>query len=501
MRFSNVDLIIILVYVIVSTGVGAWIGRAQKNTDDYFLGGRRIPWGAVLFSIVATETSVLTFISVPAISYLGTMTFLQMTLGYMLGRIVIAAVMLPVYFRSELKTAYHYLGDRYGPSMRRLASCVFMGTRLLADGVRLFATAIPLAIILKSGSFFANYPDGQLYALSIIMIGLLTIIYTYIGGIRSVIWMDVVQMAIYVGGALFAVLFIIARLPDGLDTVINSASQDNKFQWIDFGGDLSLAEFIQEPYTFFTALFAGALFSLASHGTDQIIVQRLLSCKNLTAARKAICWSGVAVSLQFLLFLVIGVMLFAYYQGASLEDLGLTRADGIFPKFIVEELPIGVSGLIVAALFAAAMSTLSSSLSSLSSATVLDIYIPIAGKEKSEAQLLKISKMVTLIWGAALVGIALAFIQLTGTVIEVALGIASYTYGGLLGSFFLGLLSKCVRERDGIIGFFCALFGMIVVTQTVNLAWPLYTVVGAVITIGVGLLSSQLNSSGRNLNS
>ena len=479
--------------MVVSTTLGAWIGRKQKSTDDYFLGGRRIPWGAVLFSIVATETSVLTFISVPAISYLGTMTFLQMTLGYMLGRIVIAVVMLPVYFRSELKTAYHYLGERFGPSMRRLASCVFMGTRLLADGVRLFAAAIPLTIILKSSTLFSAFADGQLYAVSIVFIGLLTIIYTYIGGIRSVIWMDVVQMAIYVGGAFFAAIFILIRLPDGMETVFQSAASDNKFRWFDLGASLTLKEFIQQPYTFCTALFAGALFSLASHGTDQIIVQRLLSCKNLTAARKAICWSGVAVFLQFLLFLVIGVMLFAYYQGAALEDLGLTRADGIFPKFIVEELPVGISGLIVAALFAAAMSTLSSSLSSLSSATVLDIYIPLSGEGKTDAQLLKISKWVTLIWGVALVGVALAFIQFTGTVIEVALGVASYTYGGLLGSFFLGLLSKRVRERDGIIGFACALLGMVVVTQRVNLAWPLYTFIGATITIGVGLFSSRFN--------
>ena len=397
MGFSGIDIVIVIVYLIASAGAGAWIGRNQQNTTDYFLGGRQIPWYAVTFSIVATETSVLTFISIPAVSYQGNMTFLQIAFGYMVGRILVAMIMIPAYYRGDMQTAYHYLGERFGQRIRQTASVTFMLTRILADGVRLFATAIPLALIIKGSGAFSGISDGQFYAVSILVIGLLTIVYTYIGGIRSVIWMDVVQMAVYMGGAILAGILILNNLPDGFSSVIAAAAPDDKLAWFYSGFDLAFSDFIKQPYTFFTALVAGAIFSLASHGTDQLIVQRVLTCKNMKESQRAISVSGVAVLLQFLIFLVLGIMLYAFYNGASVAELGLTRADGIFPKFIVEEMPNGVSGLIVAALFAAAMSTLSSSLSSLSSAAMLDIYVPLFGKGKSEAELLKTSRLSTII--------------------------------------------------------------------------------------------------------
>ncbi|MFQ5709071.1 MAG: sodium:solute symporter [bacterium] len=471
---------------------GAWIGRHQKDTTDYFLGGRQIPWFAVTFSIVATETSVLTFISIPAVSYQGNLTFLQIVFGYVVGRILVALFMIPAYYRGAINTAYHFLGERFGQKMRNTASITFIVTRVLADGVRLFATAIPLALIIKGSGAFGGLSDAQFYAISILLIGLLTMVYTYIGGIRSVIWMDVVQMAIYLGGAVLAAILILNKLPHGFSTVVQWAAGEDKLKWFYTGSDLAWQDFIKQPYTFFTALVAGAIFSLASHGTDQLIVQRVLTCKNRSAAQKAISASGFAVLLQFLVFLFLGVMLYAYYGGVGYQELGLSRADGIFPKFIVEQMPTGISGLIVAALFAAAMSTLSSSLSSLSSSVVLDIYIPLAGKHKSEAQLLKISRMVTLGWGAVLMVAALAFIGLKGTVVEVALGIASYTYGGILGVFLLGLISKKAGQRDAIVGFITALVVMTVVIRTVQIAWPLYTVVGSVTAILVGMGSREL---------
>lgn len=494
MGFSTIDILIVVVYMAASAAVGAWIGRKQKNTTDYFLGGRQIPWFAVTFSIVATETSVLTFISIPAVSYQGNMTFIQIALGYIVGRALVALIMVPAYYRGEINTAYHFLGERFGQKMRNTASITFMITRILADGVRLFATAIPLALIIKGSGAFSGLSDSQFYALSILLIGLMTIIYTYVGGIRSVIWMDVAQMAIYLCGAILAGIIILGKLPHGFQTVIQWATADDKLKWFYPGSDLSFSEYIKQPYTFFTALVAGAIFSLASHGTDQLIVQRILTCKNKAAGQKAVFWSGIAVFIQFSIFLLLGVMLFAYYGGQSVQELGLTRADGIFPKFIVEEMPVGISGLIVAALFAAAMSTLSSSLSSLSSAAVLDIYVPLAGKGKSEAQLLKTSRLVTLVWGIVLVGAAIAFIGLKGTVVEIALGIASYTYGGLLGAFLLGLIYKPAQQRDSIIGFIAALVVMTFVIQVVQIAWPLYTVVGSFTTIIVGILSHKLRN-------
>jgi SSS family transporter len=492
MGFSTPDVIIVIVYMVASVGVGSWIGRRQRSTTDYFLGGRRLPWPAVTFSIVATETSVITFVGIPAIAYRGNLTFLQIALGYVVGRILVALLFIPAYARGELETAYAFLGHRFGPGLRRTASITFMVTRVLADGVRLFATAIPLALILRGSGALPDLDDGQFYALAILLIGVLTIVYTYVGGIRSVVWMDVAQMIIYVGGAVLAGLLILNRLPEGIQSVVNAAGASDKLRWFRAGTDLSLAAFIREPYTFFTALGAGAVFSLASHGTDQLIVQRVLTCRSRTASQLAIVVSGVAVLAQFLLFLLLGILLFAYYQGRTVGQLGVARAEDIFPKFILEEIPSGLSGLIVAALFAAAMSTLSSSLSSLSSAAVLDIYVPLAGRGKSERDLLRVSRRVTLAWGLILMLAALAFIGLKGAVVDVALGIASYTYGGLLGVFLLGRLFRRPRQRDAVIGFFTALVVMTLLIQLVRIAWPLYTVVGSLAAVTVGLISGKV---------
>jgi len=494
MRFSEIDILIVIVYMLISAGVGSWIGRKQRDTRDYFLGNKQIPWLAVTFSIVATETSVLTFISVPAVSYLGNLTFIQITFGYIIGRFLVALLLVPKYFSGDMTTAYHFLGKRFGQKMRNTASVTFMVTRLLADGVRLFATAIPLAIIIRGSGVFSTLSSSQFYMLSILIIGLFTMVYTYIGGIRSVIWMDVVQLFIYLSGAILAGIIIVNKFPGGLSGILDYARIDDKLTWVKLGLDQPFSEFIRQPYTLLTAVIGGAIFSLASHGTDQLIVQRILTTKDKRSGQLAISLSGIIVFLQFLLFLLLGLMLYAFYQGANVEQLGLLRADGIFPKFIVEEMPSGISGLIVAALFAAAMSTLSSSLSSLSSASIMDIYIPLFGKEKSEKQLLKISRVSTVFWGVILMTAAILFIGLQGTVVEVALGIASYTYGGLLGAFLLGIFNKKVDQKPAIIAFFVALLVMVVLIQTVNIAWPLYTAIGSLTALIVGPLWSRMNT-------
>ena len=446
-------------------------------------------------SIVATETSVLTFISIPAVSYLGNLTFIQIALGYVIGRVVVALVMIPAYYKGAMETAYHFLGHRFGQNMRNVASITFMGTRLLADGVRLFATAIPLALIIKGSGFFSSLSDSQFYLISIVLIGCITVFYTSFGGIKSVIWVDMIQWTIYIGGAILAGIIILMKLPNGLNDVIELTVKSGKTEWLYLGTDLTLREFIKQPYTFITAVFGGAVFSLASHGTDQLIVQRVLTCGNLRSGQKAIAWSGFIVLFQFLLFLVVGLLLFTYYKGQDCQQLGVIRPDAIFPKFIVEVMPTGISGLIVAALFAAAMSTLAGSLSSLSSSTVLDIYVPVFGKDKSQAQLLTISRIVTFIWAVMLMGTAIVFINLKGTVVETALGIASYTYGGLLGIFLLGLFYKRASQKDAIIGFIVALITMTILIRSINLAWPLYTLTGSLTTIAIGIISSIIFKS------
>ncbi|MBN2357749.1 sodium:solute symporter, partial [candidate division KSB1 bacterium] len=463
MAFTTLDFIILILYLVGVTIFGAWLGRRQKDTTDYFLGGRNLPWLAVCFSVVATETSTLTFISIPGLAYLTNLNFIQITIGYLIGRIIIAFVLLPGYYRGEMQTAYHLLGNRYGSNMRSFASVVFQITRLMADGVRLFATAIPLAII-----------TGWSYSASIIVMAVFTILYTYLGGIRAVVWMDVIQMVIYIGGALLALYVILyklgspalasetlqgwsvipQRLQQGWHALWVAAQPADKLQVFYLGLDKSLKEFFTINYTLFSGLLGGAFLSMASHGTDQLIVQRLLACHDLRSSQKALITSGVLVIAQFALFLILGLGLFAYYGGVAI------RSDEILPRFIVEGLPMGVSGIIIAGIFAAAMSTLSGSLNSLASSSMLDLYKQKWGKDNSAAKDLLVSRMLTFIWGIVFIGGAMLFKDTENPVVELGLAIASFTYGGLLGAFFLGISNRHVREDHALVAMWSAIFFM-----------------------------------------
>ncbi|MBD3376377.1 sodium/solute symporter [candidate division KSB1 bacterium] len=443
MGFAPLDYAILFIYLVGVTVFGVWVGKRQRNTRDYFLGDRNLPWTAVCFSVVATETSTLTFISIPGLAYLTNLNFLQITLGYLIGRIIISKTLLPAYYRGELYTAYELLRERFGSRMQRFSSMIFQITRLLADGVRLFATAIPLAVI-----------TGWSYSTCIIIIALFTIIYTYIGGIRAVVWMDVIQMAIYIGGAILAGFVLLDKLPNGWSDVVNAAQADNKFQFFYLGFENSLIDFFQINYTFLSGILGGAFLSMASHGSDQLIVQRLLSCNDLKSSQKALIMSGVIVIFQFALFLVLGLMLYTYYGGIDI------RSDEVLPRFIVEGLPIGVSGTIIAGVFAAAMSTLSGSLNSLASASMLDFIKPKWGANWSEERELLISRIVTFVWGLVFIAGAMLFKDKDNPVVELGLAIASFTYGGLLGTFFLGSFYAKARENDALVAMWGAIFFM-----------------------------------------
>lgn len=504
MGFTFIDYLVLILYFVGVVVFGIILSGRQKTTSDYFLGGHQIPWWAVLFSVVATETSTLTFISIPAVAYGGNLTFLQIIFGYITGRTIVSFLFLPKYHQSRLSTAYQFLGARFGNSLRIITSSTFMVTRLLADGVRLFASAIPIALILRLAG--VRISDLNIYLMAILMISIVTVFYTFFGGIKAVVWMDVIQMGVYIGGALLAVWILLSRLSPNLSGAVEMVQEAGKLKFIDFGGGMNFKTFIAQPYTFFTALFGGAVFSVASHGTDQLIVQRLLTTKNLRSSQKALIGSGLVVFMQFALFMFIGLLLFGFYSGQTPDQLGLATADEIFAKFIVEEIPAGLSGLIIAAILAAAMSTLSSSINSLASSTTLDIYKPHWGKTNSPEKDLKISRMITICWGFVITGSAFFFaaLQLNSSgerpaVVELGLSIASYTYGGLLGVFLLGVLSKKIGHTDALIGFFSGLTALLFLVngpiqnllpgQGLNLAWPLYTVVGASIVIFVGYIS------------
>jgi SSS family transporter len=488
MGFSELDYAIVLAYLIGVAIFGVLSGGKQTSTRDYFLGSQRIPWWAICFAIVATETSALTFISIPGLAYLTNLNFLQITFGYIIGRIVISFLLLPAYFKGELVTAYALLTKRFGDRTRNLASIVFLVTRTAATGVRLYATAIPLAIILRGYQVFTGMPNEWVYIISIVVITGFTFIYTYTGGIRAVIWTDVIQMFIYLGGAAVAVIVLLGKLPSGWETVVSAASSHDKLQILYGGFEKSLSQFFKTDYNFLASIIGGAFLSMASHGADQLIVQRLLATNSLKNSQKALIGSGFIVMLQFLFFLLVGVMLYAFYQGRP-----FSKGDEVFPAFIIHELPSGISGLIIAGLFASAMGALSGSINSLASSTLMDLYKPYLGKHSSPEKDLRLSKLFSIFWTLALMGTAFLFIMQTSeAVVEVALQIASITYGGLLGTFFLGVLFKKPKEIDAITGFLAGIAILVFLFIDRSIAWTWWTFIGCTTTLLVGNASAIL---------
>ncbi|MDQ3672769.1 MAG: sodium:solute symporter [Gemmatimonadota bacterium] len=490
-NFTALDFVVLIVYLVGTTLLGIWLGRDQKDAKDYFVAGKAIPWWAILFSVVATETSALTFISIPGLAYMTNLGFLQLATGYLLGRIVVAYTLLPKYYQGDLVTAYALLEKRFGVATRRFASIVFMGTRALADSVRIFATAIPIALIIGP-----VVPEQYLMPAAILVLGVLTLIYTYHGGMRAVIWTDVVQTVVYVGGGVAAVYVIGRLVAGGWSAIFAGASAGGKLRVLD------LYTGFDRPLTLFAGLLGGAFLSMASHGADQLIVQRLLASSSLRDARKALIGSGFAVILQFTLFLMIGLGLWIFY-----EQRAFAVPDSIFPTFVVDQMPAGLRGLIIAAVLAAAMSSFSGSMNSLAAATTHDIYLPLSGRAPADPKTLRMGKVFTLFWGLLLLTAALLYRQQGTPVVVVALSIASFTYGGLLGGFFLGMLWRRAIQRDAILGMATAIVIMSVVvfarqlapvfpafddtlTSLARIAWPWYVLIGTSITMIVGILSS-----------
>ncbi|CUS79490.1 sodium:solute symporter [Candidatus Kryptobacter tengchongensis] len=484
MNFGLIDWLIIVLYLFGVLIFGIISGGKQRSTVDYFLGARQVPWLAVCFAVVATETSALTFLSIPGVAYATNLNFLQLTFGYILGRIIVSFLLLPAYYRGELATAYQFLGLRFGRKVRNFASIVFMLTRLAADGVRLFTTAIPLAIILKNSEQFANWSDAQIYVSSIAIVSLVTFLYTFIGGVRAVIWMDVVQMFIYIGGAIAAIVVLAGKIDGGILHVLNFSV--DKFKIINWGFDKPLKEFFSQPYTLFASLIGGAFLSMASHGADQLIVQRLLTTNSLKNSQKALITTGFIVAFQFFMFLFIGLMLYTFYNGENMNP------NEVFADFIVKYMPSGISGLIIAGLFAAAMSTLAGSMSSLASSAMIDIYKPYFGKNTDERKELIVSRIITAIWAFLLVGSAIFFMKTEKTVVELALSIASFTYGGLLGTFLLGVLFKKIDETSALVGFISGIVVMVYVILNTKIAWTWHTLIGAGTTIITGNIFQAL---------
>ena len=487
MGFSTLDYAVLAVYLAGVTAFGMRFRKSQRSVRDYFVGARTTSWIVICVSIVATETSTLTLIGVPALAYGtfarpeqgGALTYLQVVVGYMIGRFVIARLFLPAYFRGDLLTAYTLLERRFGSATRHVAAALFLVTRALGDGVRVFATSLLLSAVLASS--FPHTP--HLWIWSIVIVSVLTLIYTFEGGIAAVIWTDLIQFVIYIGGSLLAAYQLAQLVPGGWSGIVEAGRAAGKLQAISFSTDPTV------PFTIWAGLIGGTFLTTASHGTDQLLVQRLLACRDLRDSQKAIITSGVIVFLQFVLFLGIGIMLFAYYQHAPRPLI--TTNDEIFPAFIVNTLPHGISGLMIAAIFAAAMSTLSGSLNSLASTTVVDFYQPIFGAHASDASLLRLSKWSTAVWGVVLMGIAVVA-RGWGSVFTAGLTAASVIYGPMLGAFFLGVLTRRATAAGVITGMTVSAATMLTVWWTTKLAWTWYVLVGTTICFSVGYAASLL---------
>ena len=450
---------------------GLVLSGRQRDASDYFLGHRGLPWWAIMLSIVATETSALTVISIPGIAARGDLTFLQLAFGYLAGRIGVAALLLPGYFEGTQDTAYQRLERRFGRGARRAASGVFLLTRALADCVRIFATAIPLAIITHW-----SLPAG------ILAIGIVTVIYTWVGGLRAVVWVDVIQLGVYLLGGV-ATLVVATRLAGGPGAFAR-AWDAGKLVTLDFTPSFKVL------YTFWGGVLGGALLAGASHGTDHVIVQRLLAARALKDAQRALIGSGVFIIAQFALFLLVGTSL--WLAGA---DQGAVRSDTIYPTFVITRLPTGLAGLVVAGILAAAMSSHASAVNSLASASTHDFYAPLSGRQEP-THLLRVGRWLTLLWTAVLVAGAMAFRNQNTPVVQLALSVASITYGALLGTYLLGGWWSRARQRDVVVAIIVSVLAMTPVVLGVpwrvlpGLAWPWYVPLGTAVTVAVGMLSS-----------
>lgn len=468
-QISPIDCAILVLYLVGITLFGARFRRGQQNLRDYFLGGRSAPWWAIMCSIVATETSTLTIISTPGIAYGGNLEFLQLVLGYLVARVILCVVLVPQYFQGEFYTAYQLLEKRFGAKMKSAAAVVFLGTRALAEGVRISAIGKVVSVAFGTGTY-----------VSILIITILTMFYTFEGGMRAVIWTDVIQFALYLTGSIAAFCFLLHKIPGGWSEVTQAAAAaGGKFRVFDFAFSLT------QSYTFWSGLLGGTFLTMASHGTDQTMVQRLLSARNERDSKKALLASGLIILFQFALFLVIGVMLFVFAQHVSLSVAG-SDPDKIYPAFIVHHLPVVLTGIILASIFAIAMSNASGSLNSLASSSIMDLS---ARRGETAATSLRRSRRMTLAWGVVL---GLLGLVKWGPVLVAGLTIASITYGALLGVFLLGTWNKKANEPGALIAFVSGIALMIVVKLFTPLAWTWYVLTGTLVTFTVGTVASQM---------
>jgi SSS family solute:Na+ symporter len=468
-----IDLAVVVAYLLGITWFGVHFRKSQRTLSDYFLGGRELPWWALALSVVSAETSILTIISTPGIAYRSNFAFLQLVFGYLIARVVVSFVLIPRYFSGDLFTAYQFVERRFGRSLKLFTAALFLSTRALAEGVRVFAMSVMIQVMFHNGVLTA-----------VVVVTLLTLLYTFEGGLKAVIWTDVIQLTIYLSGTAVALAVAIHAIPGGWAYVREVARLNgDKLRVFDFRFNL------HEPYLFWSGLVGGTFLTSASHGTDQLIVQRLLAARNKRQSQAALLSSGVVILGQFALFLLMGAALFTYYREFPPRS-PFSRPDAIYPTFVVTRLPVILSGLLTAAILAAGMANLSAALNSLSSSSVMDFYKPFLRPGADERHYLRASRLLTLVWGAVLIAIALAAAHLHQSVLELALTIVSVPYGSMLGIFLLGALTRRTTPGGALVGALAGLATLVGVIVETKVAWTWYVAIGTCTTFGVGWLTS-----------
>src|SRR5580658_10407025 len=491
-RLHPFDLAVVGLYLIAITLFGLRFARRgaakDKSLRGYFLADRTVPWWAIALSIVSAETSTLTIIGTPGLAFAGDFGFLQIVIGYMIGRVVVALIFLPKYFQGQMLTAYQLINRRFGHALHKVTAGLFLLTRAAAEGVRGVAVSSVVGIAI-----------GTRDVLSIAIISALTLLYTFEGGMAAVIWTDVVQMVIYIGGTVVAISTLGTHVPGGWSQIHTVAAAAGKFHLFHFALNLS------ESYTFWAGVLGGTFLTMASHGTDQLMVQRLLAARSLRESQLALLSSGVVIFVQFTLFLLIGAGLFVFY---GQHPATFASTDRIFPTFIVREMPIGIAGLLVAAILAAAMSNLSAALNSLSSTTVVDFYMHWR-PEADDRERMMISRSSTVVWALVLFGVAVysVFAGGKGHVVEVGLSIASVAYGALLGVFLLGTLTRSATQTGAMIGMIGGLLANILLWKQSHalplnfgnvqilfpkIAWTWFVLIGSLLTFILGWAMSKI---------
>ncbi|MDX1951600.1 MAG: sodium/solute symporter [Verrucomicrobiota bacterium] len=476
--FGTADWIVIVIYLLGIIALGVYFGRDQKNTRDYFLGSKNIPWWGIGFSIIAAETSALTIIAVPAAAYGKDSTYIQMVIGYVIARVVLAIVMVPHYFKGEIYSPYQLFADAFGDSARKLSGFFFLVSETLAAGVRVYVACIPLKLML-----------GIDILPAILLFIILSLVYTYVGGVKAVVWTDAVQFGLFLAGGLYTLFYIPTLIPGGWEQALTEAKAGGKLHW--FNPEFSLAA----PFNIWMGVIGGTFVTMSSHGAEQLIVQRVLACRNVAEGRKALILTALLILPLFVVFLLVGALLWVYYQhqpfAIPLPEAkpGIAAYDFVYPIFMLTAVPPVLKGFLIVAILSAAMSSVSSALTSLASVSTMDFAKQLMPGNRSDEYFLKFSKLSTIFWAAALIYVAYLSRQVD-FVLNAAFKLRGLTSGALLGGLILALSWRKQSPLPVIFGMVASLGVMIVlsVVWSKELFWPWYTLIGTMVTIGVAFV-------------